>query len=510
MKTALSAVSLVLGLMLLPGCQSECKPGQDADCWIDALKDPKKIEKAIDNLKQIGDKKAEAPLIEAFKATTNPKYRERIAEIFRKWGTKSAVPILIASIDFTAGPDKESMKSKRLNRMNQKIASALGELGDKSAIQPLIRLMKVTKSPNVQRAAIRALGELGATEAVDELLAIVNDTTAHKIIRMNAIYALGEIGDPKAVDTLVLCLYRDKAIYFFQARLALAKIGKPAVPALTKTMLGRNIEANKIVETNIEVLKGAIEANAALTLGDIGDPSAAEPILETIKKVEAWEAETNKLITLTRLITALGNLGDKRGLAFATKYLGTEYWDVRYVCAEAINKISDRSALEALYKYATTGGHPKTRAPLIDAIGNLGTDEYLEKMQQMAKQPQDPTVKKALDATIKRLQAYKQCKQNVQCWISKLDDKEEAVREKAAYELGRLNAKQAVDALVKHVGDQSEAVRFGVMFALDRIGSTKPIPAIKELLKKEKGSTRFKVANFNYEVLMARLKNRSK
>ncbi len=504
----LAALVLLSGLVA-SACEKTCQPGQDIDCWIDALKNPEMAEKAVENLHDLGDKKAEPALIEAFKgAEDRPELREKIAEIFNKWGTQAALDPMLQAIDYAVGPDKEGRKAKRTNLMNRKLASALGALGDSKAVQPLLRLMKATKSPDVQRAAIRGLAKLKAREVVDDLIKLSEDTTVNKLIRMNAIYALGEIGDPKAVDSLVLSLYRDKAFYFFQAGLALVKIGEPAIPQLVRTMNGANLEAKQMIEGNIEILEGALEANAAKVLGDIGSPEGVEPLLEMIKKVEKWEAETNQMLTVTRLINALGAIGDKRGLEPPVKYLAKEFWDVRTVCASAINYISDRTVVTTLLKYSSEGSHPKTRAPLIEAIGNLGTDEALPALEKMKETQKDLTVQEALKLSLERLEAYKQCQTNVSCWTEKLSSPSAAVREKAAYELGRLGDDKALDALLKVMRDDAENVRFAVMWAMDKLGAKKAIPEIERLVEEEKDSARFKVANFNFQLVAARLSRR--
>ena len=506
----------VLLLALVPllftfGCSSKCKEGEDAECWMKALENPERIEKAIDNLKQIGDKKAEPALVKAFESNaSNPKYRERIAEIFKKWKTKNAAGPMIAAIDFTVGPNKDGRKAKRTNRANQKIASALGAIGDPQAINPLMRLMKLTKEPTVQRAAIRALGKLKAKGAVDELLALSEDSGVHKIVRLNAVYALGEIGDPRTVDSLVLALYREKAYYFAQAGLALVKIGEPAVEPLVKTMMGKNKKAKRLNEENVEVLAGALEANAAKILGDIGSASAVEAILELAEKVDKWPEETNRLLVMSRLINSLGSIGDKRALPLIYKYLEKELWDVRTICATAINNIGERESVAEMLKHATTGEHPRTRAPLIEAIGNLGTDEVLPQLQEMEKTQKDVTVSKVVKESLKRIQAYAQCKQDANCWIGKLSDKEAVVREKAAYELGRIGDQKAVDPLLKIINDQSENVRFAIIWAFDRLTPKKAIEPIEELITEEKGSRRYQVVNHNYRLLIARLSRTGK
>jgi HEAT repeat protein len=413
---------------------------------------------------------------------------------------------MIAAIDYTVGPNKDGRKAKRTNRANQKIASALGAIGDKQAVAPVTKLMKMTKEPNVRRSAIRALGKLRATDAVAELLKITEDETEIPVIRLNAVYALGEIRDPRAINSLVLSLYRKKAYFFSEAVVALVKIGEPAIDPLVKTMFGKNAEAKKLNEQNVDVLAGALEGNAALVLGHIRSAKAVEPLLKMVEKIDKWEDETNQMLVMTRLITALGTIGDKRGLDIARKYLGKEYWDVRRVCADALTYIGDRSVLEELFKFASSGEHPKTRVPLIEAIGNLGTDEALPKLEELQKAERDVDVTKALAFSVKRLKAYQQCKDAAQCWIGKLtNDKEWSVREKAAYELGRLKSAQALDPLLQKLDDPSELVRFAIIWALARLHASNAVEAIEELTEKEKGSARFKNANWNYRLLAAHL-----
>jgi HEAT repeat protein len=505
MKWQNITIILLVSVFLLPACQQKCKPDKDPECWAEALKNPEKIEDAITNLKKLKYKKAEPALIEAFQAAANqPEHREKIADIFKKWKTKEAVKPLMAGLDFIVGSNKESRKAKRTNRANQKIASALAAIGDKQAIASLIRLMKSTKEPNVQRAAIRALGELKATESVEDLIKLAEDKAALRVIRNNAVFALGDIGDAKAIDTLILSLFREKAYFFAQANLALVKIGEPAIAPLVDTMMGKNTEAKRIHEQNVGVLKGAMEANTAKVLGDIGSPKAVAPLLKMSKVISKWEGD-NRLIAMTRLINALGMIGDKKGLDVVLSYLEGATWDVRTVCANAINYISDRSATEKMLKILDKGGHPRELAPLIEAAGNLGTDEVLPKLKNLAKSHKDVTVQTYIKDSIARLKAYAECKQDLNCWIGKTKDSQIAVREKAAYELGRIGDPKAIEPLEKIINDPSENVRFAVIWAFDKLKAKKAIPTIEQLLENEKGSTRYKVVNHNFKMLLARL-----
>ena len=498
--------------LVAAGCQTKCKKGDDAACWIGALQDPEQIEKAVAELDDLGDKSAEGPLIEAFKASADrPKVREEIAEIFRDWKTKAGVKPMIEALDYTVGPDKDGRKAKATNRANQKIASALGRIGDPQAVQPLIRLMQVTKNPYVERASIRALGDLKAKEAVDPLIAILEDKDAHKTIRANAVYTLGEIGDPKVVPILVKALYQEKAFFFAHANLALVKIGEPAVELLIQTMQGKNKDITRMLEGNVEVLKGALEANAAQVLGDIGDPRAIEPLLKMVESVSKWDSD-NKLIVMVRLISSLGDIGEQKAVKPMLKYLDTEFWDVSTVVCTALIFVGDRSVVPELIKFAKEGKrHPRVRVPMVEAIGNLGTDEHLPELEKMQAEIKDRTLSPVIAKSIKRLKVYAECKQGVDCWIGKLKSPEPEVREKAAYELGQLKDPKSIDPLIAVIADGNELVRWGVIFAFSRLNAKKPIAAIEELIEKtEKGNPRFKIVNNKYKRLIARLKRTAK
>jgi HEAT repeat protein len=499
----------VLLMMVFPfvsGCSKECKPGEDVDCWISALKNPEMVSKAIDSVRKIDDKKAEPALIDLFQASAeDPETRENIAEIFRKWETKAAVKPMVDALDFSVGADKDGKKAKRTNRANEKIASALGSMGDPAAIQPLLRLLKSTKEGTVQRASIRALGKLKAKDATEDLLQLFEDTTVHHVVRMNSVFALGEIGDDRAIPSLVLALYRDKAAFYSQAQLALVRIGEPAVDLLVKTMTGENQAAKQIVESNMQVIQGALEANAAQVLGEIASPLAVEPLLQMAEKISKWEDRSNRLLVIVRIINALGMIGDKRGEKLIVKHLQEEEWDVRTICVTALNYIGDRSVLPDIINNIGKGVHPQARIPLIEAVGNLGTDEQLPKLKEIQEKDKDIEVQKMLPGAIKRLEAYAQCKQDVNCWIGKLSSNEAEVREKAAYELGRIGNEAAVGALIKIVNDSSENVRFALIWAFDHLKSKKPIDAIEELLEKEKGGATTGKVNYNYQLLIARL-----
>ncbi len=76
------------------------------------------------------------------------------------------------------------------------VARQLGELGEKTALDPLCRAVKSNRL-DLRREAAAALGKLGNTKAVPDLLTALNDTAP--AVRSQAALALAELGEKKAV-----------------------------------------------------------------------------------------------------------------------------------------------------------------------------------------------------------------------------------------------------------------------------------------------------------------------
>src|SRR5262249_58727815 len=119
------------------------------------------------------------------------------------------------------------------NGMNREIASALGRIGDPSAIPPLLRLL-ASRDPYTRIEAISALGSLKAKEAVEPLIEITADEHVEPFILNKAIQTLGDIGDPRAVAALVPLLFKEKrgVTFYVETSFALFQIGRPASDAL--------------------------------------------------------------------------------------------------------------------------------------------------------------------------------------------------------------------------------------------------------------------------------------
>ena len=95
-------------------------------------------------------------------------------------------------------------------------ASALGDVGDPSCVEPLIAAMD--DNERVKEVAIRSLGKIGDSRAIPPLLDSLKDNNWE--IRSMAVKSLGQIGDPQATEALISALENDSEVvrwYIIQA-----------------------------------------------------------------------------------------------------------------------------------------------------------------------------------------------------------------------------------------------------------------------------------------------------
>ena len=123
------------------------------------------------------------------------------------------------------------------------IVRALGEIGDRRAVEPLINVLQVKdEETSTLGIAARSLGEIGDPQAVDALAKILKDNDDDNRIRGIAARSLGEIGDRRAVESLIDALDDKDAGVRIDVVWALGAIGdaravKPLKNALTDSVI---------------------------------------------------------------------------------------------------------------------------------------------------------------------------------------------------------------------------------------------------------------------------------
>jgi hypothetical protein len=124
---------------------------------------------------------------------------------------------------------------------------------------------------------------------------------------------------------------------------------------------------------------------AAQALGNIGDPTAAPPLVITLQDqdgdVRYWSA------------FALGNIGDPSAVKPLINLLRDEIEEVRIAAANALGSIEDSSTI-SLLREAMENGDADVRYWAIQALGNTGDEDAIKPLAEALKDV-DPNVRKA-------------------------------------------------------------------------------------------------------------------
>lgn len=453
------------------------------------------------------------------------KHREEAAKALGRIGDPSAADALVRAIEFSAGTSSDP-KDKQANRTNEAIATALGKTGAKQAVPKLLELMDRSGDNYVVLKAIRSVGELGASDAIDKLAEIALEHP-NKFMRKNAVEALGDIADPKATDALIQMMFVEfQGVSFYkEASFALYEVGPAVADALLETMDGKNAKVNEYFEKTGGIKDSAIKAKCGFVLGDLRDARAVEPLIKAFKDA----AGKDDAVVLAYAAAPLGALGDRRAVPVLKEQMSTLDASIRDPIMRALNMLGDRSVvpemidamtkdhfIKACMKSGNSKGDcdsPETKGSLqgaqkaaADHASNLAGREHLAAFKKVVDDELDAEMKKYLEARLARVQAAEECKEDAGCWTKKLADPDPLVRERAAWELGRLKDPSTMDALAKALSDKKPEARSAAIMAYWSFGDARSVPAIEKQLDDESSMADFVRVNEDLKRLLVHLR----
>ncbi len=184
-------------------------------------------------------------LVDKF-TTKSARERTTIIDILKKIGSP-AVPYLIRSLK---NPDYLVV---------QRVCWALGDIGDSSAVEPLMQVSS-HKQWQVREQALGALGDIASQRASETIIFSLNDDIG--LVRKAASVAAGKTGILTAVQSLVHMLGDD----FYGARMS-------AVDALLKLDTATVLQA---VSDSMESANQFVGNLGCYILGEIGSDEAIE------------------------------------------------------------------------------------------------------------------------------------------------------------------------------------------------------------------------------------------
>lgn len=435
---------------------------------------------ACDRLRKLADP-ASTPKLEPLLKDEDPRVRQAAAFALGDLRDEGAVQPLIDAIDFSVGGGSDR-ETRTINEANRAIATALGELRDRRATPAELKLLR-SRDHYVKLAAVEALGALGDPTAVEPLMAIATDDSQEPFIAKKAIVALGHLGDPRAVPAIEQMLFRERAgvSFYPEASFAVFAIGQPAATPLILLLGGKDKPFEKWADDH-QILPEALLAKTAQVLGDVGDVRA-DPVL--VERLRYESPNDIKLLVRANAAESLGRLRDRDAAKPIAALLGEPEANVREAYARALVLIGDRSVLPELLKASQTGSWD-AREGAIHALSNLGTAKEIPALEKiLADEParwakeckeagnEDAVCKTELDkhlallkGHLSRLEAAKVCGEDEACWVAKLKDPRGPVRERAAFELGRLDDPKAIPALLAALQDDDLLARYAETSAL--------------------------------------------
>lgn len=496
---------------------SACADPRDAEGWAERAASRNRLDEKLAALGQArgapGDRKAAIrPLAEVLKQA--PRARAEAAVILGEIGDASAVRPLMEAIDFTGRAERD------VNDANQKIATALGALRARDAIPALARLAS-SRDPFTQVAAIDALGAIGDPAGVGPLLAVVDDEQSEPFAIKKALLALGRIGDARAAPAVLRMLYvvRPGGSFFAEAAFAASQLGAPMSAPLSAAVQGRDAELSRWAAAR-GIHPAALRAKAAQVLGDVGGPGAVPALVAALGYTDAEPSA--QLLVRVFAAESLGRLRAVEAVAPIGLLLNaSKDADARDRYAEALVRIGDGSGLAPL-RAAARGGSLDAREGPLDALSLLGgeTERPLVEDALRSCATGCPATRKAeLQGMVARLDAARACAGGMVCWAGKLDDGSAAVRDRAALEVGRAGdstqAGQLAGALVKPVqSDADLAARYHAVLGLDWLSRRAPLgakgaelaSAIDKMVAGDKGRTLTAAVNEDALRLAGRLR----
>jgi HEAT repeat protein len=438
----------------------------------------------------------------------------------------SAADALIAAIDFEAGTSSD-WRDKNGNRNNEEICDALGVLQAKQAVDPLLKLIDKTRERNVTLKAVRALGQIGDPKAVPKLseIALTHD---NKFLRKNAVEALGNIGDPSATDTLIQMMFVEyKGVSFYkESSYALFQIGPAVTEALLDTMALKNEKVNKHFEAAGGMKETAIKAKCGYVLGDLRDPRAVDPLIEAF---EAAGKEPMDPVILGFVPAPLAALGDKKAAPALRKQMLTLDPSIREAVMRALNQLGDTEAVPKMLEgmdypkliaectkiadKETCEGDPNVFAlqkTAVDHVSNLAQAEHADAFKKIVDAEKNKPMQDYMLERWARVEAAAECKTDGSCWVKKLEHENPLVREKAAWELGRIKDPSTLDALGKLLGDKKPEVRSAAIMAYWSYGDGRVADAIQQRLDDERAMADYIKVNEDLKRLLIYLQRQKK
>jgi HEAT repeat protein len=261
---------------------------------------------------------------------------------------------------------------------------------------------------------------------------------------------------------------------FQECRLALVRIGSPAIPALVDLFQGKNTEIAAMAKEQ-SFVPGVVPMKAAILLGDLRAREAVPALLGRLRGGEQGKEHG-------AIIIALGQIGTTSavdaliGVAKDAKAKPM----LRASASDAIYLSGDKRAVPVLLDVAKSAdvmfqGHkdPSLRANAAIDLARIAGPEHFDAFKALA--DKETAAEGQFGEALDRMQVAKECGTKLDCYGKTLSDESVPRAEKAAFTLGFSGDKAAIPLLlgalrpIASIPQHRYAVHQAILFALTRL-----------------------------------------
>jgi HEAT repeat protein len=480
---AAAAALIAWGAMMTAGCPGD---PNDPKTWAKKLKNLRERKEALDNLARMDTERVRAvvpDLMELYKESKNPEHLEALAR-FKDERTK---PLMIEALNYS---DEDFDRATVA-------AGVLGDMKAADAVDPLIKAAEKSlpiksRANNAKLAAIRALVKIGDKKAVPTLVTILTTSADEQDFMLNQKAALGlaELRDPSTVPALIKGLFMTgRGINIFQeSRLALVRIGEPAVDPLIQLLQEKNPEIKEMaVKLKFdEATPGVVPFKAAVVLGDLRAKKAVGPLVARLSMPQKSGEHSAVAI-------ALGYIGTPQAVDTLIGLVKNPKADpgLRASSADGLYLSGDRRAVPVLLDVAKSGYIGKAsdlRANAAVDLARIAGKEHFDAFKALVEK--ETAVQGIFGEALDRMQVAKDCGNDVTCYGKVLADPSWTRAEKAAFAIGfsgdaTKGIPLLLDALkpVASLRQERFPVHQAILYSLTRLGTKACAECEDKLLK---------------------------
>jgi HEAT repeat protein len=488
MRIKLRSLVLVAALSGVgAGCQGD---PNDPMTWAKQLKNLRVQKEALDHLANMDVDKAR-PAVPALIDLYNDAKRPEHLEALARYLDPRTKPIMVEALDYTDDDfDRATIAS-----------GVLGDMKAKDAVDPLIKAVEKqlpikSRANNARIAAMRALVKIGDNRAVPTLMKVLTTSADEQdfLLNQKAALALAEFRDPQAIPALIRGMFmtgRGTGI-FQECRLALVRIGGPAIDPLIELLQDKNaeIQTMAVKQKFDEFSPGVVPHKAAILLGDLRAKKAVSALVGRLHQKAKGDEHRSALIALGYIATPaavdaiLSVLKD--GKADPTE---------RASAADGLYLSGDRRAVPTLLEiaktgYVTQGGQKASdlRASAAIAVARIAGKESYDAFKALA--DKETEAQGVFGMALDRMQVANECDRDLQCYGKKLNDPSWTRGEKAAFAIAFSgDAKKGLPLLlasmkpITTMAPERYPVHQAILFALARLGTKDCKECIEKLDK---------------------------